>query len=366
MARCTATLRRRLDRRLRVKGILYRSNRETPTMSTLARPMSLYSHRTHRAPHTGHGMPVPMYILQRGGAIKTYTEYYLTHPLTVREVPEYPTDVNIDPTAEDIRNADPNTAHEVTVSAGLKSAPCFVMNYVRATQTAVLETVEGRNPAACFTDGYRNMREVVRIAYRVARRLGARTFEITDNSYIACPSEEGEPLGPNVDNDGDDATVVSNPYAPRPSSTAKIRLAHWSLLTTGQTWYESCLPVPLVPTDPLIRTALPEWRRRVQTNTWREVAGPLFYVLDSTGIDVDASGSAMAVLARAKTSRNVDCRVIAAHLRELRIRSGITKTLFGSTWVAQIPSPAARRRTTARATAERRRQTQRRPATSTN
>lgn len=334
-------------------------------MSTLARPMSLYFHRTFRAPRTRRGMPVPLYILQRGGAIKTYTEYYLTHPMTIREVPEFPTDVNIDLNAEDIRNADPDTAHEITVTGGPTSAPCFVLNYVRATRVAILSAVEGRTQSGCFTDGYRNMREVVRIAYRVARRLGAQTFEIADNSYIACPSEEGEPLGPNVDNDGEDATVVSNPNAPRPSSTAKIRLAAWSFLTTGQTWYESCLSVPLVPVDPVIRAALPEWRRRVRTNTWREVAGPLFYVLDSTGIDVDAPGSAMAVLARAKESRAVECRVIAAHLRDLRIRSGVTKTLFGTTWVAQIPQTS--RRTTARVTmAARRRQTQRRPATSTN
>jgi hypothetical protein len=325
--------------------------------------MSLYFHRTYRAPQTRRGMPVPLYILQRGGAIKPYTEHYMTHPLVIREVPEYPTDVNIDLNAEDVRNVDPNTAHEITVSAGPTAAPCFVMNYVRATRTAVLITVEGRDPAGCFTDGYRNMREVVRIAYRVAKRLGARTFEITDNSYIACPTEEGEPLGPNVDDDAA-VTIVSNPYAPRPSSDAKIRLANWSLLTSGQTWYESCLPVPCEPVDPVIRAALPEWRRRARTNSWRTVAGPLFDILDSTGINIDAPGSAMAVLARAKTSRDVDCRVIAAHLRELRIRSGINRSLFGKTWIAQIPPPTSRRTTVRVRSQARRRQTHR--TTSTN
>jgi hypothetical protein len=293
-----------------------------------------YKYRLLQAADNSQFPPVPIPYLQRAGAITDMTVTYDKHPLTVKLIPEVNAgyDVNIN------TPIDPDTATRITVTGGVAATanPCFVMDYNRRTREATFIGLTSRN--ACFNDTYHDMRAVARIAYEVAvNYLGATSFVFTDNSHKECDDTD-PPIGNNID---DDIIVDSLTYTVLPAK-AKIRLANWSFLTTGQTWYESIFPAKCHPQDPYIREQLPEWRRRVSTNRWRDVAGPLLDVFDHTGIDIDAPGSAMEVMRRAKESRKF-CAVIAANLRDLRIRSGVTKSLYNKSWII-YPMSISRRK----------------------
>jgi hypothetical protein len=286
----------------------------------------LYLYRTLRAAQSGQYPPVPISRLQRGGAVDTRHVTYDGHPFPISVFPE--ARININTNATNI-----NTAYEeatdFTALGGSIKNPCFIMKYTVATRSVVLVSL--RKNGVSFTDGYTNMRAVVEIAYELAAQyFKAVRFYFTDNSYVDCSGDEPI-LGVNIDND---AMTNANEYDVPES--AKIRLANWSFLTTGRTWYESILPVRCIPMDRVVRGSIESWRTKVQTNRWRDVAGPLLDMFDTSGIDIDAPGSAMAVLTRVKQSRAY-CGVIAANLRELRIRSGVTRSLFSKDWYAVIP-----------------------------
>jgi hypothetical protein len=145
--------------------------------------------------------------------------------------------------------------------------------------------------------GHKESRDIVRAAYILARDRGMTRIDLHDLSYIYCPEE--------------------------------VRLADLSFLSTGRTWYESILPTMRVIDMPEIE----EYRQRVRSNTWRQVGHDLLPDVDINGIDIDAPGSAMAVIAALKESRDF-CRWFSRHMNKLMLRSGVP-SVMSTHW--QIP-----------------------------
>jgi hypothetical protein len=181
---------------------------------------------------------------------------------------------------------------------GGPSKPCFCLELLLKERHAILQGVRRRPD--CFVDKHSDSRNIVRAAVAFAKERGMITIELTDNSTIRCPE--------------------------------RISLSDLSFLTTGKTWYESILPNLIITDTPNLEL----WRSRVLSNTWRKVGAglPMF---DTTGIDIDEPGSAMAVLARAKNSRT-KCAAISANMDQLISQSGIL-SLDGRHWWGNLGSP---------------------------
>jgi hypothetical protein len=208
---------------------------------------------------------------QRGGAIV----YVGTHPIQIHEV------VN---------------GSSIFIHGGHKQR-CFELELFPKSQTAILKDVI-RRTSGCFMDDNDDSRDIVRAAYQIAKERGIKLLQLTDNSAIYCPE--------------------------------RINLADLSFLTTGQTWYESIIPLTHV-NIPLLE----EWRHNVRTNTWREVGDGVLTDVDTTGIDIDAPGSAMAVLNRLKLGRK-HCSQLSAKMDTLIMRSKIL-SLAQKEWICHIP-----------------------------
>ena len=178
---------------------------------------------------------------------------------------------------------------------GGQSQPCFSLELFLKERHAILQGVKRRPD--CFLDKHSDSRNIVRAAVDVAKEHGILTLELADNSTIRCPE--------------------------------RITLSDLSFLTTGKTWYESILP-NLKATD---TNKLELWRSRVLSNTWRKVGVDL-PMFDTKGIDIDEAGSAMAVLARAKNSRN-KCAVLSANMDQIIQQSGIL-SLYGRHWFGTL------------------------------
>jgi hypothetical protein len=232
-----------------------------------------------------HGM-TPYAFNQKGGG-----RYILTidgHPI------EYQT-INTEP-------------HTILILAGNRpeTSPCFSLELNRKANTAILQDVVRR--PACFKDSHPDSRNLVRAAYIIAQRRGSRSLELTDKSHIYCPQY--------------------------------VQLADLSFLTTGQTWYESILPINCTSGYPL-----EEARALVRTNTWRTVGHDLAPI-DVTGVDIDAPGSAMIVLAALKESKQY-CWFFSKYMGVMLVRSGID-SLFGTKWqcgIVAVSGSNTRRRT---------------------
>lgn len=211
-----------------------------------------------------------------GGA----TIYVNSHPIQTREV---------------------TNGNSIFIHGGHKHR-CFEMELFPDRQHAILKDVV-RRPDGCFTDDNNNSRDIVRAAYQVAKDRGIKTIELTDNSAKYCPE--------------------------------RLDLADLSFLTTGQTWYESIIPL-----TPVNIPLLEEWRNRVRTNTWRYVGHGLFTDVDTTGIDIDAPGSAMAVLNKLKLGHK-HCRQFYDNMDSLLSRSGIL-SVSRKEWICHIPQDTGR------------------------
>lgn len=163
------------------------------------------------------------------------------------------------------------------------SKPCFCLELLLKERHAILQGVRRRTD--CFVDKHSDSRNIISVAVALAKERGMITIELTDNSTI------------------------------RPDL---------SFLTTGKTWYESILPNLNATETPKLEL----WRSRVLSNTWRKVGAglPMF---DTTGIDIDEPGSAMAVLARA------DYAAISANMDQLLEQSGIL-SLHGRHWFGAL------------------------------
>ena len=186
------------------------------------------------------------------------------------------------------------------------TSPCFALELYMDQKTATLQTLERR--PACFIDGHPDSRNLVRAAYIIAQKRGIRSMTFTDYSHINCP--------------------------------AKVQLANLSFLTTGSTWYESILPITC--SSPICNN-LDRYRTLAHTNSWRQVGHGLADI-DITGIDIDAPGSAMAVMAAMKEAKEY-CWFYHKYMGTLLMRSGI-ESLHGTEWTCQIPLMPHRKRTT--------------------
>lgn len=128
----------------------------------------------------------------------------------------------------------------------------------------------------CFVDRHNTTRDLVELAFQIAKEKGCNKFQLTDNSYISCKN-------------------------------GRFNLADVYFLTKGMTWYESILPIKIAGVDDSIMT---EYRNRVKTMKWKKVAdylvnkGVSLDFIDTTGVNSNSFGSAMAILDRIKTMKN--------------------------------------------------------------
>ncbi len=212
-----------------------------------------------------------------------------------------------------IRESDDEEENTYVYIYGGETKPCFRLE-LQTTNSgeATLGEIIRRND--CFLDYNQDARDIVRAAYQVARDRGVHTLSFSDTSAIRCPQ--------------------------------RIILSDLSFLTTGKTWYETILPLQCTDCK-----NLEEYRQLVSTNTWRTVGHADITI---PGVDIDAPGSAMAVLAAMKKDGQF-CWFFSNEMENLIRRSGIV-SLFGKSWVCKIPQPS-QRRTTRRASSWRKRTT---------
>ncbi len=204
------------------------------------------------------------------------------------------------------------------------SAPCFWLRINTKDRIGFLQSILGSTQ--CFLGElpeYKNTTAVVRAAYQFAVEHGIKTLIVDDDSRLHCPQ-----------------TVV---------------LSDLSFLTTGRTWYERIIP-GCQPTDETVRAQIDEWRERVRDSRWNDVKDVLGgeMLFDTSGIDVDAVGSTMAVLARAKerdNNREQTCSLLAAYVPLIMMRLGID-SLWGKTWTCRIAEPRRLTRRISRRTSQ--------------
>ena len=198
----------------------------------------------------------------------------------------------------EFKNADNGT--DTVIFAG-NDLPCFSIR-IHKTGEAVLESVTRRKD--CFVDDHDNSKDLVRAAFQLAKNKGAKSLEISDNSFIQCPE--------------------------------KVMLGDLYFLTTGKTWYESIIPLKSN------KMALIEkFRELVKSNTWSSVYSKLIIYNPSLkdynfDFDTDANkvGSAMEILSELKKSRD-HCKFFSENMNELLLSSGIT-TMCNFTWSASL------------------------------
>ena len=217
--------------------------------------------------------------------------------------------LNID--GHDIQYREHMDGKTLVINGG-STSPCFVLMLDLAAKEAVLQTLYKYDN--CVEDGYQDGRALVKAAYQLAKKYGIVRLTLTDYSYIECPQ--------------------------------KVFLADLSFLTTGQTWYESILP-GLVCKNCI---TLEEYRNKVRSNTWRTV-GARIKGLQVNGVDIDAPGSAMAVLNMMKKSGNY-CKFFSEYMPLIREWSGI-QSLHGTDWYCDIPFRAPTLRQTLKASSRR-------------
>lgn len=198
---------------------------------------------------------------------------------------------------------------------GDQSPACFFLRVNRVTRRAILQGVQKRSDCL-VDDGPTDMRLVVRAALRWAARHGVLSVDFVDNSHVEC------------------------------ESGGVMELANLSFLTTGRTWYESVLPGCFLV---LVREQerLLVDRERVRDSRWRDVGVGVRTDLSTAaaGVDVDAPGSAMAVLARAKALRQ--CEVFRDDMATLLSNSGVM-SYHGKLWRWDLSALAPTGRSTTR------------------
>jgi hypothetical protein len=197
---------------------------------------------------------------------------------------------------------------------GVQSPACFFLRVNRVTRRAILQSVQKRSDCFVGEDGDSDMRLVVRAALRWAAQHGVLSVDFVDNSHVMCES-----------------------------GGVAVELANMSFLTTGQTWYESAAPGCFLVSE-IQQTRLVADRERVRRATWREVGVGVRTDLSAVmgGIDVDAPGSAMEVLTRAKRGRL--CEVFRDEMAELLEGAGVM-SYHGKTWRWELAAEAVRRAT---------------------
>ncbi len=183
-----------------------------------------------------------------------------------------------------------------------RQTECFLV-FLEPDGTAELHGLKPASDCA-LTEGATG-RQMVAAALQIARKAKAKSLSLTDLSVKETASGK------------------------------KFRLPDMYFLTTGQTWYESLIP-GLVPIENAAMIA--EWRDRVRTNTWDDVAEGLrrrgvTLPADLTeGIDTGRTGSATAVLRRIK---DAGTDVFADYGEKLLLASGIGP-LYRTDWIVTL------------------------------
>ena len=172
-------------------------------------------------------------------------------------------------------------------------------------KSAILNDVGRDN--GCFLDDLSNSRDLVNVAVKFAlERYNIVSLNLSDNSTIKCPEH--------------------------------VYLSNLSLVTTGFTWYQSCIP-GLLPEKPEERALFTHWQSLVNTVSWdalwdylsKHDVSPPPGGFDTTHIDTASQGSAKTVLNRLKQSKR-GCSFFSEHMT--RINEG-----FG---IKALPEPISR------------------------
>ena len=180
-----------------------------------------------------------------------------------------------------------------TVIFADSSRPSFSLKIYK-TGEAILESINRRK--TCFIDDHANSKDLVMMAFQLAKKKGVKTLEISDNSFIQCPE--------------------------------KIYLTDLYFLTTGKTWYESIIPLKCGD-----QVLLDKFRELVKTNSWSSLYIKLIELKpDILNYDfkIDTDGSAMEVLSKLKKSGK-HCKFFSENIDGLLLCSGIY-SLRGFTW----------------------------------
>ena len=200
---------------------------------------------------------------------------------------------------------------------GPQSPACFFLRVNRVTRRAVLQGIQKLSKCFRGDGGAADMRLVVRAALRWTGQHGVLSVDFVDNTHVDCSS-----------------------------GGAAVELANLSFLTTGRTWYESAAPGCFLVSE-IQQARLVADRERVRRATWREVRVGVTTDIAAAveGVDVDAPGSAMEVLSRAKRLRL--CEVFRDDMATLLENAGVM-SYHGKTWRWELASGRAvtrRRRT---------------------
>ena len=182
------------------------------------------------------------------------------------------------------------------------SKPCFVL-FLERDKTAVLDNVEN---SPCSLDDDAETKHAALAAFAIAKERGVSRIYLTDNSTKQISPDN------------------------------KFFLFDMYFLTTGQTWYESFLPIRI---DESESVPIEKWREIVRTNTWVSVFAnlkrkhPAITVpVDISDIDTTVAGSAMKVLIRIKEAKT---DFFVRYKVDLPGASDIA-TLRGTLWVADL------------------------------
>lgn len=204
--------------------------------------------------------------------------------------------------------------------------PCFTLfieNEDNGQKSAELHGIVRDN--GCFLDELSNSRDLVGVAVKFARkRFNVTLLRLVDNSKIVCPET--------------------------------IFLSNLSLVTTGFTWYQSCIP-GLMPEDPDERELFTQWQTCVNTVSWdtlydyldKHGVAPPPDGFDTAHLDTARPGSAKTVLNRLKQSKR-GCSFFSAHLTQINDGFGIKisltspkntpkNPLYGWSWIVHFTNP---------------------------
>jgi len=170
----------------------------------------------------------------------------------------------------------------------------------------------------CFLDDLSNSHDLVNVAVKFARqRHNVILLRLVDNSRIECPEY--------------------------------VSLSNLSLVTTGFTWYQSCIP-GLMPENLVNRELFKHWQMRVNNVSWdalwdylskHDVAPPPDG-FDTSRIDTASPGSAKTVLNRLKQSKR-GCSFFSKHMDQINAGFNIDtlpkEPLHGWLWIVYFTNP---------------------------
>lgn len=178
--------------------------------------------------------------------------------------------------------------------------PCFILS-IKGTVGTLQSLERGTD---CFIDRHDNSKDLVKVAFQIAKEKGCTEFQLTDNSFLSC-------------------------------TTDRFSLSDVYFLTKGQTWYESLIPIKILSWD---ETKLETYRKRAIKNKWSIISkyliseGVNLDFISTEGIDINKAGSAMAILNRVKEMKNrISCDFFAKYIGQILIASKV-EPLRGLSW----------------------------------